>query len=268
MTLLFLFIFGLFIGSFLNVLIDRIPRDESFTKGRSYCESCKKNLHFFDLIPVASFIFLKGKCRYCRTSLSLYYPLVEIVTGVMFMLAVFNLSFNIYGLKFISVINLLFLLFIISSLIIIFFTDLKYGIIPDKILIPLIIVSFAFVIQDILWIPHHLSAGGRDDILLNVVSGLAAFFFFLFLYLTTKGRGMGFGDVKLAFFMGLFLGFPKIIFALYVAFLTGALVSIILVLRGKKRFRGGTVPFGPFLVLGTVAGFVWGEQFLKLFGFK
>lgn len=133
-------------------------------------------------------------------------------------------------------------LFIVSSLIVVFFSDLKYGIIPDRIVYPAIAVSFGylFIIHNSYFMIHFLSA-------------LGVFLFFLLLFLATRGRGMGFGDVKLVFLLGLFLGFPKIIVAFYISFLTGAVIGIILILWGKKKLHGTTIPFGPFLVAGALA---------------
>ncbi len=243
-----LFVIGLFVGSFLGVLVDRLPKDESVLKGRSYCEKCKKKLGAFDLIPLLSFIFLSGRCRYCKAPLSFYYPVIELTTGILFVLCYIFQFFPQSG---ISLRETIFSLFIVSSLIVVFFTDLKYGIIPDKIIYPAIVISLLFIILNTKYL-----------ILNTSLSALGAFLFFLLLFLITRGRGMGFGDVKLVFLMGLFLGFPKIIIALYLAFLTGALVSIILVIWGKKKLKGGTVPFGPFLVLGTLISFFFGNQVL------
>ncbi|MBI2030994.1 MAG: prepilin peptidase [Candidatus Levybacteria bacterium] len=264
MELFFLFVLGLFIGSFLNVLIDRLPRDESIAKGRSYCDKCKKTLKWYDLIPVLSFILLRGKCRYCHSPISYYYPIVEIITGVFFALTYVylinysDLRFTNYDLQFF--VTFLYYLTLISSLIIVFFTDLKYGIIPDKIIFPAAVIS----------IIYHLSftiyPNGQLSIINGLLSGFGAFLFFLALYLITRGRGMGFGDVKLVFLLGIFLGFPKIISALYLSFLLGAFVGLILILLKKKRFfKGETIPFGPFLVLGSIISLFLGENIIRLF---
>lgn len=252
---MFIFLFfaiGVCVGSFLNVLVDRIPREESVMKGRSHCEKCKKNLEWRDLIPLFSFIFLKGKCRFCKAELSYYYPVVELITGALFVCVFLFASQENFQFSIVQILNIIYYLFIVSSLIVIFFTDLKYGIIPDKIIYPAITVSFLYLILNTkyLLLPHLLSAVG-------------VFVFFLLLFLLTKGKGMGFGDVKLVFLMGLFLGFPKIIAALYVSFLTGAIVSLILVLGKKKKFFGGIVPFGPFLVFGTVMAWFFGKIILQ-----
>ncbi|MCL5434892.1 MAG: A24 family peptidase, partial [Patescibacteria group bacterium] len=129
-----------------------------------------------------------------------------------------------------------------------FFSDLKYGIIPDKIVFPATIISltYAFII-------YHLS------FIIYLASGIGSFIFFLLLFLATRGKGMGFGDVKLSFLLGLVLGFPKIILALYLAFLTGAISGIILILWRKKRSLKETIPFGPFLTIGALIALFWGE---------
>lgn len=255
MGFVYIFIIGLFIGSFLNVLADRLPRGESVVKGRSHCEKCKKNLKWFDLIPLLSFLQLRGKCRYCHTPLSFYYPITELVTGIMFVITYLfvanNFPFATFHLPFIS---LFYYLFIVSSLIVVFFADLKYGIIPDKIILPAVIISFLYLILN----TNYL-------ILSHLFSAVGACLFFLILFLITKGRGMGFGDVKFAFLMGLILGFPNIIVSLYIAFLTGAIVGIILIVWRKKRIFGTSIPFGPFLVLGTLIAIFYGEILAQIF---
>ncbi len=262
--MLFLFSIGLFVGSFLNVIIDRLPRKETIFKGRSHCESCKKELAWYDLIPLLSFLMLKGKCRYCRAKLSFFYPTIEFSTGILFALiyAFVNFQFSIFNFQSInqflipnssiinqqSLISLAYYLFIVSSFIVVFFSDLKYGIIPDKVVFPAIILSLSY---SLIINPQSL--------IINLISGLGAFVFFLILFLITRGKGMGFGDVKLAFLLGLILGFPKIILALYLAFLTGAILGIILILWKKKKSIKETIPFGPFLIIGSLAALFWGE---------
>jgi prepilin signal peptidase PulO-like enzyme (type II secretory pathway) len=140
-----------------------------------------------------------------------------------------------------QILTLIYYLFIVSSLIVVFFADLKYGIIPDKIIYPAILVSAAY-----LFINH------QSLIINHLLTAVGAFTFFLLLFLVTRGRGMGFGDVKLVILLGLLLGFPKIVVAFYIAFLTGAIIGIILILWGKKKLRGTTIPFGPFLVGGAL----------------
>ncbi len=261
-----LFLLGLSVGSFLNVLIDRLPRDESVLKGRSYCESCRKILKWYDLIPVISFIILKGRCRYCRSPISVYYPIVEVITGITFVLVYSyllnpaNFQFSVFSFQFI--LNYLYHLFIASSLIVIFFTDLKYGILPDKIVYPAIVIAIIYNLQ--LTINNNSNNLTIQQLSNHLFSAIFSFLFFLFLYFITKGKGMGFGDVKLVFLLGIFLGFPKIVVALYVAFLTGAIIGSILIIWKKKRFKGATIPFGPFLVLGTFLALFLGDKLIQI----
>lgn len=254
-VIIFLFAVGLCVGSFLNVLIYRLPHNLSIF-GRSFCPHCKKKIVWHDNIPLVSFIILGGRCRKCRSPISLQYPAVELVTGVLFVLVFLflpseGIKHQVLSIKYLVVIG--YYLLIVSSLVAIFFTDLKHGIIPDKIIYPTIFITFLYIILNTKYL-----------ILPNLLSALGAFLLFFLLVLITRGKGMGMGDVKLAFLLGLFLGFPKIVIALYVAFLTGAAVSLILVLWGKKKFSGGTVPLGPFLVFGTLLAFFAGEKLLQL----
>jgi prepilin signal peptidase PulO-like enzyme (type II secretory pathway) len=253
MSILFLFLLGSAIGSFLNVLIDRIPRDESVVKGRSHCDKCKHILAPYDLIPLLSYILLAGRCRYCKTKLSFQYPLVEFITGMIFVFIYIyiintsNSNFLILNSYFL-ILNSIYILIIMSSLLVIFITDLKYRIIPDQILIfdlPLIFI--------------YLIINNYSLIINHFLSGFALFLLFLLLVLITRGKGMGFGDVKFAFVMGFLLGFPKIIVAFYLSFLTGAFFSIILILVRHKRMKDA-IPFGPFLAASTAISMLYGDK--------
>lgn len=236
LTVIIFFLLGLSIGSFLNVLIYRLPKNESLF-GRSYCDHCKKELSWYDLIPLLSFVLLRGKCRYCKKPIDPLISVVELTTALLFV-SVF-LKFPI-----ISDPKLWFHLFFVSVLLVIFFTDLKYEVIPNKIIYPAILISLLFIALNSNPINH-------------ILSGIGAFLFFLILSLVTRGKGMGGGDTKLALFLGLVLGFPNIVFSLYLAFLTGGFLSLILILWKKKRFKGDTIPFGPFLAFwGTISIFI------------
>jgi prepilin signal peptidase PulO-like enzyme (type II secretory pathway) len=246
---IFIFLIGLFFGSFLNVLIDRLPIGESIL-GRSHCEKCKHVLSWKDLIPLISFIYLKGKCRYCHTTLSYQYPLMELFTGIMFIFTFQFMLTNTVVFNSGFLISLIFNLSIVSGLIVILFADLKYKIIPDEILIFLGVV-----------ISVWLLLFNQNMIINHLLSGLGSFLFFLSIFLITRGRGMGFGDVKFAFILGLLLGFPQTALALYIAFLTGGIIGIILILWKKKRMKS-EIAFGPFLVLGTFASFFFSPLLL------
>ncbi len=241
MVILFVFLLGLAIGSFLNVLIDRLPVGENVLVGRSHCDFCKKTLKWYELIPLFSFIIQGGKCRRCHKKLSLQYPLIELITGLGFVFFYQVLDYPII---------ILFAYWIIfSSLLVIFVADLKYQIIPDSMVV-------AGSIGAAVRLFSQISPIGFIGVLPYVLSAVGALGFFFFLWFITKGRGMGLGDVKLVFLLGLLLGFPGIIVALYAAFLTGAVVGVILILRGKKSLKG-QVPFGPFLIIGTIVALQW-----------
>lgn len=255
--LFFIFIFGLCIGSFLNVLIDRLPKGESIL-GRSHCSHCNKTLKWYELVPVLSFIFLRGKCSKCKKPISLQYPLVETITGLLFLL-IFNFQFSIFNeFSTFNLENLLLLccqFIVVSCLVVIFMSDLKYMIVPDEIIYPAVIASILY--QFLNW-----KAGNLTNWYYPLLAGFGAALFFLFLILITKGKGMGFGDVKIVFFMGLFLSFPQILVALCLAFFSGAIIGSILIAMRKKTMKS-EIPFGCFLAPATLITLFFGEQIIE-----
>ena len=241
---IFVFIFGLCIGSFLNCFIYRLEQKKSLS-GRSFCPHCKHTLSWLDLIPVFSFLFLGGKCRYCKKKISWQYPLVEIATGIIFLLIFKFLNFY-------NFLNLFFLFYVAAVLIIIFIYDLKHYLIPDKVLFPAIIIALVYRIF------------GNFSLLENyLLAALIASGFFLFFFLVSKGRWMGFGDVKLAVLLGLLLGFPNILAGLFLAFFFGAIIGLILMVLKKKGLKS-EIPFGPFLIAGTFIALFWGSEIIQL----
>lgn len=249
-----IFLLGLCIGSFLNVVSDRLPKNKSLG-GRSHCDHCKKMLSGLDLIPVFSFLFLRGRCRYCKKKISVKYIFVELLTGILFLFIFLVVPPQF---TFLSLSLFFSLLVIYSCLIGILSSDVKYRIIPDELtgIFLVFTLYIRFVTHTLFWE--------------SLLSGIILCSVFLILYVITRGRGMGMGDVKFAFPMGIFLGFPYVIVGFYVAFLTGALISIILIIVGKKRF-GQTIAFGPFLVFATIVSNFFGQPlwdiFQKLLGF-
>lgn len=242
-----IFIFGICVGSFLNCVIYRLEQRKGFLAGRSYCPKCKNELNWQDLIPIISFFLLKGRCRYCKEKISFQYPLVEFFTGLLFVLIIFyHLPFTIYH------------LLIICFLVIIFVYDLKHYIIPDKIIYPAIIVSGIWYLVSSIFFDFYT----KYEILNTTYSALAVGGFFLTIVLVSKGKWMGRGDIKLSFFMGLFLGFPKILVALFFSFLIGAIIGTGLIIFRKKTLKS-EVPFGPFLVIGTFIALFWSEQIIN-----
>ena len=255
---LIIFIIGLFVGSFLNCIIYRLPYNESFLRGRSYCPKCKHKLAFYDLVPLFSFLILKGKCRYCKEKISIQYPLIELTTGIIFFsLFKFYFSFsNPY-----NFLNLFFLSIFSCFLIIIFAYDSKHYIIPDKITYPAIVIALFYNLfldatsQNLKLVQLNNSV---DGIIAAAISSL----FLLSLFLFSRGRWLGLGDVKLVIFMGLFLGFPEILVALFLAYFIGAIIGVGLIILKKKGLKS-EIPFGPFLVTGTFLALFFGSNLVN-----
>jgi len=264
---LFVFLFGLAIGSFLNCVIYRLEKKQSFLKGRSYCPHCKHILSWQDLIPVFSFLILRGKCRYCGKKISLQYPLVELFTGLLFVFLLnYELGIRNYEIfNFNFIFNFLFLILNSLFLILIFVYDLKHYIIPDKVIYPAILLTLVFRAWDLIghW-PLGLEAKlpFQVGILNYLLSGLGAGAFFLFIVLISRGKWMGVGDIKLALLIGLLLGYPKALLALFLAFLIGAIIGLGLIILKKKTIKS-ELPFGPFLILGIYLALFFGEKIIN-----
>jgi len=248
------FVFGLAIGSFLNALIYRLQTKESIIVGRSHCPNCGHILQWHDLIPLFSFMFLAGKCRYCRKEISWQYPAVEAATGILFAFASYRFPMLSAG----NLLSFVYLDIIISFLIVIFVYDLKNFIILDRIIFPAI--SLALIYSLASYFIFNLSF--FDSVLIPLISAISAAAFFLSFVLVSKGEWMGMGDVKLAFFMGLFLGWPNIFVALFISFLLGAIIGSGLIIAGKKTMKS-EVPFGPFLTIGTLLAFFFGSNLIN-----
>lgn len=240
------FILGAVLGSFTKVLADRSLTNRSFL-GRSYCEFCKKYLKIPDLVPIFSYLFLKGRCRYCNNKLSVEYFLMEVVMGVLVAL-LFWFYFN-------NPSTLLYNIFFVAVLLAVFITDLRQMLVPDRIIIPALILS---VFAKAFLLP--------DQFLSSVLASLIIGAFFLTLVFVTQGKGMGGGDIKLGSFIGISLGFPLGFLAIMLGFLIGAVFGIGALVLGKKTFKN-VLPFAPFLVLGSILTIFWGKEILALFMF-
>ncbi len=238
-TIIFFFL-GLIFGSFLNSVIWRLHSKESFLSCHSICTSCRHILAWKDLLPLFSFIFLGRRCRYCSQKISWQYPLVELFTAILFVVFYWQLA-----LSWLLLFNLVFLLF----LIIIFVYDLRYYLILDKVSVPAMIVAL---------IASLLLGVSFWGLILAVIVG-GGFFFLQFLI--SHGKWIGGGDIRLGVVMGLMLGWPKILVALVLAYFIGSIISVILVIVGKKKMAS-TVPFGTFLALSTVVTLLWGNIIL------
>ncbi|HPJ17144.1 MAG TPA: prepilin peptidase [Candidatus Woesebacteria bacterium] len=227
------FLLGLCLGSFVNMLTYRTALRYEITRNklqgtnqkRSFCDHCGKQLKWFDNVPLLSWLLLKGKSRCCDKKLSISYPLVELLLGILFLVS----DYWLWPIEVFLVFSLVF--------------DLKYMILPD--FSTYILIGWATIFN------HFLLAS------------LGSFLFLLILYLVTKGKGIGFGDVKLAIFMGMFLGFPKILVAYYLAFIIGAIIGVILIILKIKK-RTDPIPFGPFLIGATGISWWWGDKLMEI----
>jgi prepilin signal peptidase PulO-like enzyme (type II secretory pathway) len=239
-------ILGLIIGSFLNVLIFRTKIEDSLL-GRSYCPKCKKKIDWYDNIPLLSFIILGAKCRKCRQKISWQYPIVEALTAVTFGLVAFHF-FSASGSQ--TWAPTFYYLVTFSLLIAILVYDYLYMEIPGIILWP----AIGFVIAANLLFDWLQKDTFVNILELNIYSGvLAAFLVFLFFFLLvtlSKEKWMGMGDAYLVILLGLLAGWPKIILALFLAFLLGSIYGLALIALKKKNMKS-QVPFAPFLILGT-----------------
>ena len=248
------FLMGLLWGSFLGVVVYRtIKKDSSPLSGRSKCDKCSKALSWWQNIPLFSFLLLKGKCFYCKKSIDWSYPLTELITGVLFLWwFVVGRSFFILAGSPWSILQPVFWLVVGMALLVVFLTDLKYGIISDG--------TNLFLFSWVLF--YRLLLVGNGEMMMvdfgkAVVSAIVLTGFFWSLWWFTKGKGFGFGDVKFAPSIGLLLGWPKTLVGTMSSFVIGSVVGVLLILLGKKKF-GQTIPFGPFLVVGIVVALLWG----------
>ncbi|MBI4359065.1 MAG: prepilin peptidase [Candidatus Nealsonbacteria bacterium] len=252
----FLFFFlGLVSGSFLNSLIYRLETNQGFIRGRSFCPNCRHTLAWRDLLPIWSFLLLRGRCRYCQKPISWQYPLVEAATGLTFLLLFNQVLPHPFTFP-VPLIYLVYLLFVSSCLIVIFVFDLKHYLIPDEIVYAGIAASLAY---------RLFEASGNWESLFNplAVAFLTSLFFWL-IYHFSHGQGLGFGDVKLGFLMGLLLAFPQVLAALFFAFFSGAIIGIGLLALKKKKLKS-ELPFAPFLVSGTFFALFFGERIVNYY---
>ncbi|PIU24329.1 prepilin peptidase [Candidatus Berkelbacteria bacterium CG08_land_8_20_14_0_20_39_8] len=237
-------IFGLFVGSFLNVIIFRFPELKGVVSGRSYCPKCKKTIAGYDLIPVVSYINLWGKCRNCRKQISWQYPLVELFVGVLFYLLAMVFEVNYL---------LIFYLLIaaISTLILVY--DFKYLEIPEVFSWLLTIFTIlAAILSPNLSLQNFLLGGLIGGGVLGILVGIS------------NERIMGSGDIKIGLAFGVLLGFERSILFLFLAFFLGALFGIILILFNRRKLNS-EVAFAPFLIISAMICLVWGEALVNLY---
>jgi leader peptidase (prepilin peptidase)/N-methyltransferase len=239
---------GLAIGSFLNVCIDRLPRNESIVLPPSHCEACQHKLSAKDNIPVFSYLALRGRCRYCQASIPRRIFWVELATALIFALLCWH-----YGLS----VELGVMAFYACLFIIIFVIDLEQGLILNKVVYPGMVVALLLSLYPWPWL--------NDSMVMRVayaaLGGGIGFVLFYLIALASRG-GMGWGDVKLAALIGLATGFPLVFLAIIMGAILGGIVAVALLIA-KKRKRRETIPFGPFLALTAMVTLLWGSNILS-----
>jgi len=254
LTALFFALLGAVIGSFLNVVLYRTVRQKQWLTGRSGCDYCGKPLAWFDNIPVVSYFLLRGHSRCCQKTLALTHPIVELLSASLFVwwyvigvLFIFRLTDHPY-----QILQPLFWLVVGVLLLGILVADSLYMIIPDVFVVALTIFSLLYRL--ILVMTGSMQA---RDFLFSLASSIVATLLFFGLWVLTKRKGIGFGDVKFVFPMGLLLGWPRILVGIMSAFIAGAAYGIFVIIAQKKSLKTA-VPFGPFLVFGTIFALLWG----------
>ncbi len=238
---LFSVLLGTAVGSFLNVCIDRLPKGESIASPPSHCDACGRRLAVIDLIPVVSFLLHRGRCRYCRAAIPRRYLWVELGTGLLF---------GLIWLRFPSSVDAGFMASCSAILLVILVIDLEHHKILNRIVYPA--VGFALIAAFFL---PETSLGER---LLGGSIGFASLFLLAYIYPT----GMGMGDVKLMTFVGLVVGFPNVLLALFLSFVLGGLISGAL-LAARRIGRRDPIAFGPFIALGTLTTMFYGDQIIR-----
>lgn len=239
-------IYGLIIGSFLNVCIYRIPKEESIVFPSSHCPNCGTSLKWCDLVPVFSFIVQRGKCRYCGEKISLQYLRIELLNAIIYLFIYIQFGFT---LKF------FFYTVIFSLLIVITAIDLEHMIIPDILIIFILALSIIYKILTFLLYNNSLD-------LLNSIGGLVLSGLLFTLIIILSRGGMGEGDVTLIASLGFILGIKKIFLTIFLSFILGAIISIFLLIM-KIKDRKDPIPFGPFIILGFSIVVFWGEQLIS-----
>ena len=246
--IIIIIVFGFAWGSFLNVLIYRIPLDMSIIQPASSCPICKKKIKVYDNIPIISYLILGGKCRYCKAKIPLTYPLVEFLTPLSFFLL-----YTHYSLSFFFFASCLFA----SAMIVLGFIDFFHMILPDEITLPGLVLAivYSFFRKDL----------NLTQALIGAVTG-AGFLLLVYgtYYLVRKKEGLGMGDVTMMLLIGAYLGWKQAFFTLILASFAGALVGVFVILFRKKDFQF-SLPFGTFLAPAAFFSLLWGEKILRAY---
>jgi len=236
------------VGSFLNVCIDRLPRERSVINPPSHCEACGHRLGLWDLIPIVSYVVLRGRCRYCQAGISVKMLWVELATGLIFALLYWH-----YGLS----PQFGIMAYYAASFIVVFVIDIEHELILNKVVYPALIVALLLSLVPQPWLTRWVVTTGIAN---AAMAGAIGFAIFLLIAVVSRG-GMGWGDVKLVALIGLATGFPLVLFTIVLAAIIGTIVAVALMIARRRRFRE-TLPFGPFLAVATMMTLVWGSDVL------
>ena len=261
LTVIF-FLLGTAVGSFLNVCIDRLPAGGSLVRPSSRCDACQHTLSPKDLVPVFSYLWLRGRCRYCRASIPRRSMWVELGSGLLFTYIYWH-----YGLS----VELAVTAFYCCIFVVLMVIDMEHKLILNKITYPAAVAALIILAIDsalpqwgllanLKFLPETISFLPKPSILSGLIGGAAGFVFFLIPFLVYP-RGMGAGDVKMAGLIGLIMGFPLVIVALFIGIVTGGVAAVILLLFKIKK-RKDAIPYGAFLALGPIATLLWGSSIL------
>ena len=240
---------GLFVGSFLNVCIDRLPRGQSIINPPSHCSSCHHKLGILDLVPLFSYLWLRGRCRYCRAAIPLRLPIVEGTTALLFTFLYWK-----FGLGLELGISLIYA----GLLVVIFVIDLENQLVLDRITYPAMLLALIF---SFFWpglgVISALGEGALGRVVGSLVGGALGFVAYVLPLVLSRG-GMGWGDVKLAALVGLMTGFPLVIVAVLLSWISGGLVAALLLILGSKKLKD-PIPSATFLSVSAMVTLLWGQ---------
>lgn len=245
------FMLGAIFGSFFNVCIFRIPEKESIVNPPSHCYKCNTRLKPLDLVPIFSWVFLKGKCRYCKTKVSSRYAIVELITGILFLMIYKKIGIEI---------NTIYYLILISLLVIITFIDLDHYIIPDELIIIGSVISILFNV-------FGYGVGLKGSLLGGLICGGGMLVLIQIIEFFAKTEVMGGGDIKLFGMIGLFLGIKLGLLTIFLSIYVGAIYGIIIIVvsKIKKIKHNSMIPYGPFISIAAILSILYGDVIIKFY---
>ena len=258
MAFFIILVFGILIGSFLNVCIYRIPKHENITTTRSHCMNCGNVIKWYDLVPILSYILLRGKCRFCKAKLSIQYPIVELLNGLLYLLIAAVAGINVQSVLIMA---------LSSTLIVIAVIDWRTYEIPFGLNVFILILGILRTVFDALNIHKGLFFGELSSVPAitvtdHIIGAVCVSGFLLVLFFTTKGRGIGGGDIKLMAVAGLFLGWKSCILAFVIGCVLGSIIHLI---RMKVSKQDHVLAFGPYLAAGIFIASLWGDRIVNAY---